>query len=128
MAIRPSCRGGLASLNHNFRLSESNIFLRRWLDAISDVFPVVPRRQHSSPCACHRPASRPRTDIAAFIADVSYGGKSGLARFAGFDMGQTIFERHQSTLDNKELGIRSAFPVLSRLLIRGTIVPSLCCP
>ena len=29
---RPPCRGGLASLNHNFGVSESNIFLQRALD------------------------------------------------------------------------------------------------
>src|SRR6202030_4645226 len=30
---RPSCRGGMASLNHNFRLSERRIFLRGALDS-----------------------------------------------------------------------------------------------
>jgi hypothetical protein len=34
---RPSCRGGMASLNHNFVLSERQIFLRRALDSSGET-------------------------------------------------------------------------------------------
>jgi len=46
---RPPYRGGLASLNHNFRVSERRIFLRSWLDTISGVLPVVSPLQHFRP-------------------------------------------------------------------------------
>src|SRR5581483_2098907 len=47
---RPPCRGGLASLNHNFFLSERRIFLRRELDSSGKTgggFLAVARRAKS---------------------------------------------------------------------------------